>query len=96
MAQNIPDLLTVSLQYITHKVSPSVPSVDYLAEELHLCTGFIVMCVDHSSCRCVDIPAMDYDGMVASLHLDVSHLLHHTSDGTEVGTLPIRTPVGHL
>ena len=44
---------------------------------------------------CVDIPAMDYDGMVASLHLDVSHLSHHTSDGTEVGTLPIRTPVGH-
>ena len=51
------------------------------------------MCVDHSSCRCVDIPAVDYDGMVASLHLNVSHL---TSDGTEVGTLPIRTPVGHV
>ena len=33
--------------------------------------------------------------MVASLHLDVSHISHHTSDGTEVGTLPIRTPVGH-
>ena len=45
---------------------------------------------------CVDIPAMDYDGMVASLHLNVSHLSHHTSDGTEVGTLPIRTPVGHV
>ena len=54
------------------------------------------MCVDHRSCRCVDIPAVDYDGMVASLHLDVSHLSHHTSDGTEVRALPIRTPVGHV
>ena len=51
-----------------------------------------VMCVDHSSCRCI----YTYDGMVASLHLNVSHLSHHTSDGTEVGTLLIRTPVGHV
>ena len=41
-------------------------------------------------------PAVNYDGIVASLHLNICHLINDTGDGGQVRAAAIRAPVHHV
>ena len=41
-------------------------------------------------------PAVNYDGIVASLHLNICHLINDTGDGGQVRAAAIRAPVHHM
>ena len=44
----------------------------------------------------MDAPAVDSDGVVASLSLNSTHLVYHISDTGQGRTTPIRPPVGDV
>ena len=44
----------------------------------------------------MDTPAVDSDGMVASLSLNSTHLVYHVSDTCQGRTTSIRPPVGDV
>ena len=56
--------------------------------------------ISHDSCNAlgeeVEAPAMNYNGVVPSPSLHLVHLFNDISDGSKVGTHPIRCPVGDV
>ena len=41
-------------------------------------------------------PAVNYDGIVASLHLNICHLINDTGDGGQIRAAAIRAPFYHM